>query len=128
MSNYQPLGYGVGIESRRGTFHLNLEFADVTRPGDDKTSWHLRQRAGYGPACSFVGVLTGRTSQSGAHPLKQTEGLKLAYLVAVTDDVTQCLRAGVAPGHDRQVMIRAEHLTKGEQMANAPGGPNRKIN
>src|SRR5262245_9667366 len=115
---YQQLGpaHDVGIQGK--PFPLDLEWCDATPPpGSDYTRWSVRQRPGIEPECSFIVVLTGSAAKTGAHTIAVTEELKLAVILAISDEVRRLLRAGQAPGHDHPVMVTEGHLERGGNMS-----------
>lgn len=106
--DYETVRYMVSKPPGATEFLLEAKWRDVTKPGDDATTWHVLE----GPK-SFRVTVTGRAACTFDHPLPPTEALKLAVLLAVRD----AFLSGEEPGVDHPVTVTRDHLEEGERQA-----------
>jgi hypothetical protein len=112
---YEWIAYNVRLALGAPEFRLEGSWRDITKRGDDATTWHVLE----GDGISFRVTVTGRTAETSDHPLPPREALKLAMLLAVRDEIPSILRSDrkLEPGRDYPVTVSREHLAEGEQQA-----------
>jgi len=110
MPSYEPLRYSVRIGGGDGEFFQEGEWRDITAPGDDATTWRIR----YGDF-SFRVTITGRTANTGNHPIPATEALKVAMLLAVREEIQRL--NGARPSEDHRVTVSKQNLSDGVMRA-----------